>query len=362
MLSKMHYAAELAKMGNKVFFVNPPRESISTLIKKGDMVSGVQLLHIKPLMLTLLLRHKLFPLYSLLMQRYANHIRKIAGGQIDELWNFNPHSFPAMKGFAAKKNILLIYDFYKGRHVESAAKEADLVVTPSQLIADYYKPFNKAVYFIQHGLGAAFAEQARRRLLQIPVNDNNKTIKVGYTGNLLRQAINTGVLQKIIIAHPQIEFHFWGPSSIVRNNVTDVNESISTALLQFIGFLEKEQNVFLHGVTAQDDMAKAMQDMDAFLFVYAATTDMNGASNSHKLLEYISTGKVVVSSMVSTYKGTGLLQMCDDDNGLPALFDEVINNLASYNTIEKQQDRIAYSLQNTYNSQVKKIHQLLNIG
>jgi len=116
---------------------------------------------------------------------------------------------------------------------------------------------------------------------------------------------------------------------------------------------------FLHGVTEQEALAKAMQDMDVFLFVYSANADMNAASNSHKLLEYISTGKTVVSTYVSTYKGTALLEMCKDENELPALFNQVKDNISQYNSIDKQQARISYALNNSYAAQIDKIEKLL---
>lgn len=359
MLSKMHYAIELSRMGNKVYFINPPREDISTLVKKAETISDVQLLYMKPMKNALFLRHKILPLYNLLMHRYAKKIRELTGGNIDELWNFNPNSFSDVTSFGAKKNILLIYDFYKGKHVAHAVKAADIVLAPSSLIIDYYKPFNKAAYFLQHGLSAAFVEESNKRLLSLSTVNKNKTLKVGYTGNLLRQAMNTLVLEKIIASHPEIEFHIWGPYSHSDNNVSDANENISKQMQQFISFLKNSSNVFLHGVTAQDELAKAMQEMDAFLFVYSATTDMNAASNSHKLLEYISTGKVVISSFVSTYKNTGLLEMCADENSFPSFFSDIVNNIELHNSIAKQRERITYAIENSYTSQIAKIQQLL---
>ncbi|HQW84014.1 MAG TPA: hypothetical protein PK987_06135 [Ferruginibacter sp.] len=360
LLSKMHYAIELAKLEQKVYFVNPPvNENFSTLIQKGNMVSGVQLLYMKPLKHALFLRHKVFPLYKLIMRRYANRIRMITGGKIDELWNFNPHSFPDVKAFEASKNILLLYDFYKGRHVEFAVKQADIVFSPSQLILDYYKRFNPASHFLQHGLGASFVKFSKESLQSLTNSKQGELKKVGYTGNLLRQAIHTNLLQQIISAHPGIEFHIWGPYTKVGNNVTDINENLHTDLKQFISFLQKTTHVFLHGVTEQEALAKAMQDMDVFLFVYSANADMNAASNSHKLLEYISTGKTVVSTYVSTYKGTALLEMCKDENELPALFNQVKDNISQYNSIDKQQARISYALNNSYAAQIDKIEKLL---
>jgi glycosyltransferase involved in cell wall biosynthesis len=360
MLSKMHYAVELGKMGHRVYFVNPPRKTNTLLVSKGEIVNGVQLLDIKPLASALFLRHKLLRVYNWLMSRYARKIRQVAGGEIDELWNFNPNSFSGMGAFAAKKNIVLLYDFYRGKHVEWAVKNADIVLAPSRVILDHYSRFNKAAYFLQHGLGAQFVNhsQVRLRALATGISDT-KVTKAGYTGNLLREAMNIALMEKIIRSHPGIEFNFWGPYSLSENNVTDHTATISKEWQLFIRFLKDAPNVVLHGVKEQEALSEAMQDMDVFLFVYSANTDMNAASNSHKLLEYISTGKAVISNMVSTYKEKGLLEMCMHEEDFPALFDHVINNIEQYNAVEKQQERIEYALNNSYVEQIGKIQHYL---
>jgi hypothetical protein len=101
--------------------------------------------------------------------------------------------------------------------------------------------------------------------------------------------------------------------------------------------------------------------MDAFLFLYSPAKDLNGASNSHKLLEYLSTGKPVISTYVSNYEGTGLLEMGrrEDEPLLNALFDEVTHNLALYNSPERQQQRIQFALDNTYRRQVVRIREFI---
>jgi hypothetical protein len=101
--------------------------------------------------------------------------------------------------------------------------------------------------------------------------------------------------------------------------------------------------------------------MDAFLFIYSPKKEMNGASNAHKLLEYISTGKVVISTHVSTYAGTDLLLMCGpaDEQALPGLFARAIRDLPVHNSVERQVNRIRYALDNTYARQIDRIQQFI---
>jgi hypothetical protein len=101
--------------------------------------------------------------------------------------------------------------------------------------------------------------------------------------------------------------------------------------------------------------------MDAFLFIYSPRTEMNGASNSHKLLEYMSTGKVIIATHVSSYAGTDLLEMSDpmEEQRLPDIFDAVIRDLAGYNSAERQIGRIRFALDNTYARQVERVQQFI---
>ncbi len=44
-----------------------------------------------------------------------------------------------------------------------------------------------------------------------------------------------------------------------------------------------------------------MKDLDGFFWCYDNDRDPNKGSNSHKIMEYLSTGKVVLSTLISTY-------------------------------------------------------------
>lgn len=359
----MHFAIEMAEQGNKVFFVDPPRAAVhkeTVSVTSADNYPAIQVIHLQPFPFALFLRHKIPFVYNMMVKRYIREIKKVTGASIDELWNFNPHVFVNMVAFAAKKNILLLYDFYKGNHIFRSAATAALLVSPSQLILDHYRSSNVPQLLVQHGLNKSMAFAAATRLENTNLQPQQRDIvKVGYTGNLLRAAIDTITAEKIITGHPAIEFHFWGPSSIEDNNVTDTTAATPAALQNFIRFLQQSPNVFLHGVKQQQELADEIFKMDAFLFLYAAASDMNAASNSHKLLEYLSTGKVVVGNYVSNYAGTQLLEMCREQDKLPELFGEVMQNLDHYNSSAKQQERIRFALDNTYARQVERIQKLM---
>lgn len=365
LLSKMHYAIELAELGNDVYFVNPPWDTQLTQpagISPVKVHPGVTIIDTRPVANALFLRHKLPLFYRYWVTgRYINAIRRLIQKPIDEVWCFDPHYYVDLSGFEAKRSVLLLYDFYTGNHVNKAAESADAIVSVSRLILDHYRDATPPRLLMQHGLGKRFATLAEERLerQQFPAQQGEK-IRIGYTGNLHRVGMNTELGRTIIGAHPEIEFHFWGPYSTENNNLSSCEAP--SELLAFIEFLKGQPNVFLHGVLEQSALATALAKMDALLFLYSAAKDPNGASNSHKLLEYLSTGKAVISTHVSNYAGTNLLEMVDrqDEDRLPELFALVTANLAIYNAPEKQQQRIRFALDNTYRKQVVRIQEFIS--
>ncbi len=52
-------------------------------------------------------------------------------------------------------------------------------------------------------------------------------------------------------------------------------------------------------------------------------------SNSHKLLEYLATGRPVVINYTDEYKNNDLVVMAQDNEALPLLFSKVINTWIS---------------------------------
>jgi glycosyltransferase involved in cell wall biosynthesis len=365
LVSKMHFALELVRRGNRVFFVNPPRK----LPGKGLAVLGediekgkLTLIHTHMVRGSLFLRHKLPFFYRILSRRYVRAIKKLAGPKIDEVWSFNANQYVDLGPFQADKSIVLMYDLYQGAHIFKAIDRSDALISISQVILDHYKDTRPPKLYLQHGLGPQFADKARHRLQAEDFGaTGERKIKVGYTGNLLRPSMNTAVAREIIGKHPDIEFHFWGPDSVQDNNVNDVNDSVPRELIDFVEFLRRQKNVFLHGVVAQQELAERLFEMDAFLFIYSLKLDLNGASNAHKLLEYISTGKVVIATHVSSYAGSDLLVMGDssEEDSFPLIFDRAIKDLAFHNAKERQIRRIGFALDNTYARQVERVQQFI---
>ncbi len=356
-VSKMHYAVELANMGHKVYFVNPPRNhdvKEKCFTEKVAEHENITIIHVKEHPLRITGREKFYPLFKWIEGQYIRQIRKITG-DIDEVWNFNPLFIVNADKFQAKKNLLFMYDFFKVKTIPAAAAHADVIISVAQNILDYFKGMGKPLLLLQHGLAPVFEKEA---INHVSTDLQQAQIKIGYVGNLFRQGIDRKACKQIIINHPEIEFHFWGPDSLEGNNVS--TDDAGKDIKEFIEFLRNEKNVILHGIKTPGELAKEIQDMSGFLFIYNRKHDMNAASNAHKLMEYLSTGKAVLSMYVSQYADLGLLVQDEkDSDDFPVFFSKEILLLKEHNNIENQEKRIQFALDNTYRNQIKRIEEFI---
>ena len=103
--------------------------------------------------------------------------------------------------------------------------------------------------------------------------------------------------------------------------------------------------------------------MDIFLICYDVQKNQSKGTNYHKIMEFFSAGKVIISNNISTYKEQPeLVQMIgdrEDNKRLPELFHQVIGNLASYNSSDAQRVRSTFAKRNTYASQVERIEKII---
>jgi glycosyltransferase involved in cell wall biosynthesis len=347
MLSKHHYALMLSKLGNKVFFLPPPLPNKSkvtlrsaqgypeiTIIEYSSHVFGLSKL---PTLLT-----------DWLSRRDGSKIEQAAKCNFDLIWNFDMFRFQNPRAFRnIKLSILHPVDFVDSWLELRAARLYDFVFSVTQEIVDKLKPFNPKAHFINHGLSEHF--------VSTPVIEKiNSPLKCGYVGNLQSFGIHLSNLFDIIAQNPEVEFHFIGPKK--SSNLGTFKET------DIIPKLEQLKNVVLHGEMHPKDVARTIIGFDLFLICYDPERVGKVASNSHKILEYLSTGKVVVSSRMSTYDdlASELFQMSRDSRELPALFKETVAQLESFNSKQRQEKRIAFATANTYDAHLKRIEFIIN--
>ncbi|TRX50225.1 glycosyltransferase family 4 protein [Fulvivirga sp. M361] len=358
-LSKHHYAIELAKAGNTVYFVAPPDNGAKSFtLNRIEGYNGLFEVRHK-LDFKSSLRFRFRWIYDLYMKRHVGRLINWLGFIPDVTWCFDPNTYSNLKWFRAPLKIYHPVDPIVRADQIKPAYSADIVFSVSQKILSAFKYVKVPQYFINHGLSKPFEEQALKKLKNKNQYIPGKPVKVGYVGNLLRDVIDRKIVIRIIENNPQARFYFWGPFKAVQSNIDGTNDQDTTA---FITMLHSLQNVVLYGPKSPEELAIEIQDMDIFFFTYKLIDGLSDRSNSHKILEYLSTGKGVFSCNIESYKDLDLLHMTSEsaDAQLPEKIGNGIEDLSVINSPQRMKDRIEYALENTYCKQINRIQLHLN--
>ena len=356
-MSKHHYAIELARRGNKVYFINGPDRQKK--LKRGQVqVSPTKFAQVYSvehrLMHPFFFKHKFRLVYNFLTGLHIKKIIRTIGVRPDIVYSFDAGDNLSLSFFS--KNAFAIYMPVDGpfNHVYelNAGNAADIIISVTSRILERYNHIEVPKLLINHGVSDVFINES-------PCQQENNPIRIGYSGSLVRNDLDIAFFEKIIGDHPSKIFEFWGendPTSSSIHLLQDVSESTK----QFLSFLRGSPNVVLHGAVTSEKLAKGLKQVDALLIAYNIRNDQN----HHKVLEYLGTGKVIVSSYMSSYSSLpGLIEMVRPNEGteqLIAVFDRIILNLAEFNTIDKQNTRINYAKQFTYKKQVSLIQQFIS--
>lgn len=355
-LSKHHYAMELSK-ANNVFFLNaananPDKKETIRKITVGDK----QVLNLVDYQNTA----KGIAYYPVFLQAqlYRQLAKKISGmlPKLDIVWSFDLHRFPNLKVFNAPLSIFHPVDLYESKIVHKIADSADILFATSESIIQKLGVKNKPAYTINHGLANDFLEAATADK-QEELSGENK-VKAALIGNPLHKHLSQEQLFTVIDEHPTVDFYFIGS---VREN-----KEISPENIQIYHEIAKKPNTFYLGKKEFWELKNYMALMDVLLICYDREKHEDAPPNPHKLLEYLSSGKTIVSNYFESYKNEKeLINMSETIAAYPTVFKETIRNLVQYNRPELAEKRKQFAQDHTYQKQLERIteklekHQLL---
>lgn len=236
------------------------------------------------------------------------------------------------------------------KYLIQATAGAQIIFSVIREILEKFKDYPVPKHFINHGVADCFLKNA------LPKKESNIPARVGYAGNLLRQDIDRMVFLQIINENPEVIFELWGSYGPRQSNIGGNGDEESLA---FINQLQIKSNVILHGVVPVETLAIEFQRMDAFLICYDINKDQSRGTNYHKVLEYLSTGRVVISNNITVYQQwNNLIEMVPNrthNKQIPNLFHKVLSNISYYNLFKKQEERISFAKNHRYNLQLKKM-------
>lgn len=350
LLSKHLYAIELSSH-NMVYFIHTsPHVSQKNIIEVKNINANLFLVHLKSVPKGISkLPSFLIDLQSFFLVKKLKKALTIS--QVDIVWSFDQSKFQNLNQFNATYTIFHPVDFIKKAipYTSKIANSADVVFSVSNAILNTITT-STPKYFINHGLDTIFLTPSKPQ--NKPSYISNTSINIGYVGNLQMKLLDWDNLIKTVKENNQLNFIFIGPDkpSNIGGN-TDFNE---------LNVLKALPNTHFPGELSKEALTNVFPYIDIFWLCYNNKDYPIEVSNSHKILEYLSSGKVVISNFISSYEKNPVLKMVSDNKELSPTIKSVADNINDYNSTELQLKRIEFASENSYQKQLKRIELILS--
>lgn len=350
-ISKHHYAKELAK-NNKVWFVESCGEKN---LKESIVILNSEIQNLTTIKYKQTIKGRRFLpniFVSFLEKNIVKRILKKIDVEIDVVWSFDQFRFLNLKLFNAKIKIFHPVDITNSPSSQKSmiANSADIIFHVSDYIVEDIIT-KKPIHFIQHGLSEDFINPA---IIDKPNYILENKINVGYVGNLLNHYIDWDVLLKTVEQNTDSNFIFIGP---YQNS----NLGSSSIYSKNISILKGKKNTHLLGELPSKEIAGLLNHFDLLWLCYDNNKYKKQASNSHKIIEYLSSGKPVISSKINIIKFMkNIVIYPNDKHDFLEKFKDVISNINYYNSLQITEERISFALANTYKNNLMKIERLIN--
>lgn len=352
-VSKHHYALELARKGNIVYFLQPPQKGQVTVSVEVSALCDNLFLISNSLYFPYILKFHAKWLFDFLMRWHVRQLVQAIGREIDIVWSFDLGNLYPLGLFRDSFRIFHPVDEPADQEAVKAAEHADLVMSVTKEILQKYSGVKGPKFLVNHGVDEAFL---RTDTLRISLGN---PAHVGVSGNFLRGDIDRETLLFIVRNNDDVYFEFWGNYQNSGNLGGDNDETAKA----FISALKDCKNVILHGPVDTASLAQGFARMDAFLICYDVKRDQSKGTNYHKIMEYLASGKSILSNNVTAYEGEKdlvyMVKSREDNRELPHLFSTILSNLELYNSPDRRQKRIEYAKRNTYSRKISEVDEIL---
>lgn len=340
-VSKHHYAQILASRNNIVYFLNPPDNNINGISHK-KIADNLFVIDYSNLYRGV----RFFPKVVLryLNKSLYNKIQCAAETRFDIVFLFENSRFYDLNFLP--REVLSIYfqvDESQNFHPHIAAKSADVVIAINSIIQDILSQSRQKVFKIPHGFSGHFSENALR------IYRGDKTykkpdgrIKAFYVGNLDNNFCDVNTIASLVSEKQDVDFTFIGPCSKAG---------------KLYGLIKDCKNVSLYGKAPAHSIPQLLDEADLLFFVYTEEF----VSSSHKVMEYLASGKAIVTTSVKGYPEDPDLFYCSGTSDkLIDLFSKVCANIEEANSPGKMKKRIQFAMDNTYERRIGQIEELIN--
>ncbi len=336
-VSKHHYASELASSGGRVFFLDPPsREKGKREFELGaELEPGLwKVSHRRPVK-----GLRFYPSYlrKRLMKEQVRRIETECGVEgFDLVWSFEGSRFFDLALFGEKAlKIFHMVDLVQDENLPLVSGSADLVLGTTSFIEEKVRPYVHRFHKVPHGCRS-------ERLVEDRAQVESDRPLAGYLGNLGIPFIDQQLLAALPERFPEIGLYLVGPQMEEDDEV--------------LKSLEKASNVEILGPVPSEEIPSYLARMDVLLILYDAERYPEQVAAPHKVMDYLASGKVIVSTWMEEHREhRDLIRMVERQEDLIPAFKEVVEDLETWNAPELQKRRKAIAESRTYDKLLDRI-------
>jgi len=338
-VSKHHYALTLPCQGHEVYFLNPPDNSLKE--KKIQKTEHLNVWEVSAPQVAKGLRFYPKFLRNLLERRWLEKLEAHIGQSFTTVWLFENSRFYDMDFAGDRTKIYHQVDSNQNFHLKEASKSADICFCTTDYIKNDLFEFADNVHKVHHGV--TLNREAYKLTVKEEAYFSTDAVNVVYIGNMDISFFDIALFYTLVCASPDVIFHLIG-------NYTPEKPLFLRC--------KNLKNIRWWGRIDSFKIASVLALSDAQLLIYKGNNigDIKQLASPHKMMEYFASGKVTVATYTDEYKDKReLLEMVDDSTRFVEKFSEVVNDLAYYNSKEKQQIRLDFAKENSYEKQLDKI-------
>jgi len=345
MLSKHHYARTLARSGNRVWFLQPPGAPISETLRS----EALPVILLKDIYLFRGARFFPDAIRKFVFRKLARRMQNDTDVKFDLIWNFDNSRFFDLDCFEGAFGIHHRMDFHYVFQNERASRSANLCLGVIQGIVDDMKQYNPHSYFIQHGY-------AELKPASYKMQKRAGRLSALYIGNLLVTYINWSWIHALVLARPDVDFYFAG--SYGKGNLNPKVNTTQQAEVRKLK--EKPNVILLGERTPEELHAMMEQVDILFAAYRAAEFPDILANSHKVMSYIGSGKPVVCHEIREYAHTTGLLHMAHDKDQYLKLFDEVAADITAGVIDPDVANRKAFAAGNTYDKQIARIDELIS--
>lgn len=345
-VSKHHYALALAREGWQVYFIDPPTpfrfarrvECVPT------GVDGIQRVSYSIPVPSKIKRYAR-SLFDRAMWEHARWLTSVLGAP-GLVWDFdNTYNFGDLRAFGAAKSIFFLVD--RGER-GMGDKHADYCFHLHPSFCEWAGFDQHGSLQLGHGVSIDFIQNCPLPKTSASASER---LSFGMVGNLAAKWFDWDTVLEIARRHPTAQFLLWGPHPTLDQAGGALRVAMECSQFQF------------QGQCLPEEIAASSGEVDIWLAPFLNDAVPGGPLNSHKILEYLSTGKVVAMTWLEAWEGKPHVSMLKkvSNETLADLVDQVVDRLGQLNSNERCLDRMAYARARTYGARLETVMSRLGL-